>query len=385
MINQRWNNKDYHHSNSSYDKLNYAYDVFLWLYGSSYEELTKYTYDFKQYFYHGDHLGSSAWISDIDGEAYQHLQYLPYGEQFIEQRQGTWDTRYKFTSHERNNEIKPIGADSPNTTEVNYEMRQTGLDYAHARYYNSELSIFLSVDPLSDKYPSTSPFAYVENNPIMFTDPTGMFKDEYKLKKSGEFEFIRETDDDFDVLYNEEMTVGTKVEKNVISSRHQRSYTTKRHGKKDYENIEIDDHQAGSDLFEFVATYSDVEWGITKYYDENGCEKSLLTTGNDSGAEFGQMALWYHFDNEGLYTIVSIEHSHPSDNWMPSGASHPNNADGTRHRSADVLTAYIYEQCYPTSITFRIYHPNSNSYFKYDGNTQLSIMPKTSFEISPKE
>ncbi len=32
---------------------------------------------------------------------------------------------------------------------------------------------FLSVDPLSDKYPNTSPYAYCNNNPVMLVDPDG--------------------------------------------------------------------------------------------------------------------------------------------------------------------------------------------------------------------
>ncbi len=42
-----------------------------------------------------------------------------------------------------------------------------------ARYYNSDLSIWLSVDPMADKYPSTSPYTYCGNNPIVLKDPNG--------------------------------------------------------------------------------------------------------------------------------------------------------------------------------------------------------------------
>ena len=42
-----------------------------------------------------------------------------------------------------------------------------------ARYYNSALSIWLSVDPMSDKYPSTSPYTYCANNPVKLVDPDG--------------------------------------------------------------------------------------------------------------------------------------------------------------------------------------------------------------------
>ena len=43
----------------------------------------------------------------------------------------------------------------------------------YKRYYNSALSIWLSVDPMADKYPSTSPYTYCANNPVRLLDPNG--------------------------------------------------------------------------------------------------------------------------------------------------------------------------------------------------------------------
>ncbi len=54
----------------------------------------------QQYFYHPDHLGSSAFITDADGEAHQHMQYLPFGETFIDQRID-WNPRFTFTDKEK--------------------------------------------------------------------------------------------------------------------------------------------------------------------------------------------------------------------------------------------------------------------------------------------
>ncbi len=69
---------------------------------------------------------------------------------------------------------------------VLYTRQVKAFDYFGARYYASDLSIWLSSDPLSDMYSSTSPYAYVENNPIMFVDPNGMYKDPAKAQKAQE-------------------------------------------------------------------------------------------------------------------------------------------------------------------------------------------------------
>jgi RHS repeat-associated protein len=105
------------------------------------------------YFYHGDHLGSASWITDARGDAIQHLQYLPFGETRVDQRTSYWNSRYSFSGKEKDEE--------------------SGYSYFGARYYDSDLSIWLSVDPLSDKYPGLSPYVYCANNPIRLIDPDG--------------------------------------------------------------------------------------------------------------------------------------------------------------------------------------------------------------------
>ena len=50
---------------------------------------------------------------------------------------------------------------------------ETGLSYFGSRYYSSDLSIWLSVDPMSDKYASLSPYVYCADNPIKLVDPNG--------------------------------------------------------------------------------------------------------------------------------------------------------------------------------------------------------------------
>ena len=50
---------------------------------------------------------------------------------------------------------------------------ETSLSYFGSRYYSSDLSIWLSVDPMSDKYASLSPYTYCANNPVILVDPNG--------------------------------------------------------------------------------------------------------------------------------------------------------------------------------------------------------------------
>ncbi len=126
------------------------------------EDLLKDLFDYKEiveneetecYWYHPDHLGSSSWITFTDGSAVQHLHYLPWGEDFVSQRSTNWHTMYTFSAKEKDAE--------------------TGYSYFGSRYYSSDLSIWLSVDPMSDKYPSLSSYTYCANNPIKLVDPNG--------------------------------------------------------------------------------------------------------------------------------------------------------------------------------------------------------------------
>ena len=71
---------------------------------------------------------------------------------------------------------------------------ETGYGYFGARYMDHELmTMWLSVDPMADKYPSISPYAYCAWNPVRLVDPDGREIDEWQ----------------FDVLTGEMIKTGT--------------------------------------------------------------------------------------------------------------------------------------------------------------------------------
>lgn len=108
------------------------------------------------YYYHPDHLGSATWITNSARVPVEFIHYMPFGELWYNQQASAYNERFKFTGKERDEE--------------------TGYDYFGARYYSSPFSHWLSVDPLSDKYPNISPYAYAAWNPIKYVDPDGREK-----------------------------------------------------------------------------------------------------------------------------------------------------------------------------------------------------------------
>ena len=111
-------------------------------------------YNGNRYFYHSDHLGSSSLITDASGNVTQQLDYLPYGEVFLEKRADVdYYTPYRFNGKELDEE--------------------TGLYYYGARYYNPRLSIWYGTDPLEEKYSNISSYTYCISDPIEIIDPDG--------------------------------------------------------------------------------------------------------------------------------------------------------------------------------------------------------------------
>ncbi len=88
-----------------------------------------------------------------DGEVVQHIEYVPFGEVFIEERNNIWNTPYLFNAKELDEE--------------------TGLYYYGARYYEPRLGLWISCDPEEENYPTFNSYCYTANNPIRYIDTDG--------------------------------------------------------------------------------------------------------------------------------------------------------------------------------------------------------------------
>lgn len=138
---------------------------------------------------------------------------MPFSEQFINQRQSSRGAVYQFTGKEMDSE--------------------TGYSYFGARYYDSDLSIWLSVDPMSDASPSISPYNYVQWNPLNRVDPDGMLDKEGRIKQRFERKFNRWVNKNADELKSDGLAIRYEKFKNATTI-----FGRKRGDKKWFKNYE---------------------------------------------------------------------------------------------------------------------------------------------------
>lgn len=151
------------------------------------------------FYYHKDHLGSSSYITDGTGEVVQHVEYLPSGEVFLDEKNENWNTPYKFNGKELDEE--------------------TGMYYYGARYYNPRLSLWLGTDPMQDKYPGISTYCYTMGNPVNSLDPDGRHTDVMFMKDNTYIVVGGQINDDLNiyVVNNERQRTGQVLGQSLTS------------------------------------------------------------------------------------------------------------------------------------------------------------------------
>jgi RHS repeat-associated protein len=105
-------------------------------------------------------------VTDQNGELYEHIEYFPFGETWVQEKSNTQKTPYLYTGKELDEE--------------------TGLYYYGARYYDPRTSVWASADPILDEYldgkrgfggvynaKNFGLYSYTHLNPLILVDPDG--------------------------------------------------------------------------------------------------------------------------------------------------------------------------------------------------------------------
>ena len=252
-------------------------------------------------------------------------------------RYGDYSTRYRFNGKEQD--------------------EATGFYYYGARYYEPNLSRWLSTDPLAEKYQGFSPYNYTLNNPINLVDPDGrVVEDTFKVLNNGKIKkvdnkkYFDKEGNEVDKLISEKTGESIKVKAGVLKG----TKITKIKEERKMQTIDVSKEENAVQLFMFLSksTTKLKEFAIV-YFDN---KKSYIYTSFTKATAHGLEYLIYQNKTSKIQIHM---HSHPGFNVDPSPPD-ISSVKYLKNRGHNEIRAYIYSPIY-------------NSLKPYDENSTWEI------------
>ncbi|OJV47917.1 MAG: hypothetical protein BGO40_04890 [Chryseobacterium sp. 39-10] len=270
---------------------------------------------------------------------------------------------------------------------------------------------WISPDPLSEEYSDWTPYRYGFNNPLRYTDPTGMLEDDYGLDQNGNVTLIQKTNDEFDRLYVAKSDSNGNA---VLDSNGNAQKQISGEGVEgtDYAKVNKANSESGSiisslatnfglaekrfpnginfgrttnandaaNVFMFAAKNSNVEWGLDAFKVGGGVSYTVYT-GHEGGFTPS------NFSYQSMSKLLFSVHSHKNVN-MPSPNVEFQGGDYNSSREKDIEyykrtgnTTYPKHYMYyapndgKSSLWLYHYRNQDNSYYKRNLGTG-TINPK---------
>ena len=230
------------------------------------------------------------------------------------------------------------------------------------RHYDPAIGRFMAIDPMAEERNWLTPYNFVQNNPILRVDPTGLLDDYGLDTETGELVFIKETDANTDTIYTGEVTgtnddgsssfkkdgKSSKTFKKGSSNIKEMTTTTNENGETvgtgqgaSVEGLVFSEGnmQIGLEVMEFISFESNIElsaWGFEtdkgqglyiSPWDGNTSDYSKDDTDNDSNYVQRKEDTSFGRGNKRYGKKIGHIHTHPV------GSNTPSNAD-IRHRDS---------------------------------------------------
>ena len=253
------------------------------------------------YYYIKDHLGSvrETYIRPYVNEKYceQRMQYYPSGL--------PWNTNLSPS-------YQPFKYGSKEFVEMH------GLDEydSEARWYYPAIMRTTTMDPMCEKYYSTSPYTWCGNNPVSYVDPDG--RDTLKLESNGLVQSYIQSNTGKDVIMickaNGE-TVCAPLELPLHTMSLEFNVMKKDNDGESERRlfaIKVDGDDDGKNIYKYIVdnTSGTYEWGIIQTGEEKIGTNFISTSSQQGRISTNGIILK---KNAGI-SIRNVVHSHPSDN-----------------------------------------------------------------------
>ena len=306
-------------------------------------------------YYVRDHQGNVRAVVDGEGNLVEANDYYPYGLPLPAAGGLAGNAQpYKYGGKELLSACHggDSGADA-----------LTGLYDFGPRWQSSPTALWAQPDPEAESYPGISPYAYCAANPARYVDPTG--KDIWILNRNGHvIEKISDKETVFKVKTGDKPDEYPSIK--LSDSAVEDYFKNTASGGTPYDCFKIRGDEDSTQLFEFLAANTDVEWSQAATGNE-GIGASFITTSHQHSREEGMTHVIDNMLSYG-YSVREFKHSHP-ENGMPSGSDH--------------AFAKKYDPIFDSIPKFRVYQPGgANGKGKY---VDFSIILEQEFVITYKK
>ena len=241
------------------------------------------------YFIH-DHQGNVRVVADKDGKVEERNDFYPFGGLMASST--TSVQPYKYNGKE---------LDSKNG--LNW------YDYG-ARHYDPVIGRWKTMDPLAEVYYSWSPYAYCKDNPVNRIDPDG--KDDYVVNNLGRLFKTEIPGSTYHrLIYYKNRNISVIVsDRKLLSGMHDKQKQNQNESS-GYYNSSTNLKDAAA-VFKFMADYTEVEWKLDVYKDNNGVKTAIIITDQKTNSVDNGMEAQQELSVKGR-KIIDI-HSH-----LPNG------------------------------------------------------------------
>ena len=233
---------------------------------------------------------------------------------------------------------------------------------------------WLSVDPMADDYLHISPYAYCVWNPVGHIDPDG--RDVWDIDQNGNIiNHIKDTSKDAFYIVQQDndgnyqrMTDNGKELYMEFEYGTIEKQKTVPFAKGHYDMYQIRGDRQATQLFEFFARSTVVEWSHVKTGIAGEKGLNFITTSHNEAEEYG---FGYVYNNRlhFSYTIREWNHNHPNNYQHPSGKT--NSPKGEKAGewgdigTANYVDKYLKSQGFPIP-KYHIYTTKHKKYTRYE-------------------